>query len=198
MSLCLSFSFTVLFGTPICIPPYCASLCLGCAATLQFHYGCFFSVLYSGHRILSPSSFDIPATTSLYLYQVHFTLTAPLSFAKFSLYLYASRHWLYQIFFNCSPETKPYPWFSCILVPLYLYPPHSTNVTTSHLVFHPYSSRAAPLGGIPFLPQYPCAFLHKECTGLFSCCAFCGLTAHAVFLLLLFSFSTLIFGYFHL
>ena len=38
----------------------------------------------------------------------------------------------------------------------------------------------------------------RKCTSLSSCCTFCGLTTHVTFPLLLLSFSTLIFGYFHL
>ena len=129
---------------------------------------------------------------------MYFTLTALLSFAEFSLHLHTSRHQLYQIFFGCSPETKPCPWFSCILVSLYSYPPHSTNVTTFYLVLHSCFSRAAPLGSIPLLPQYSCTFLYKEHTSLSSCCAFCGLTIYTTFSLLLLFFSTLIFGHSHL
>ena len=198
MFLYLSSSFTVLFGTPVCTLPCYAFPCLWCATTLQSHYGCFLPVLHSGHRILSLSSFDTPATISLCLHQVHFTLTTPLSFAEFSLHLYTSRHWLYQIFFSCSPETKPCPQFSCILVPLYLYPPYSTNITTFHFVFHPCSSKAASLRGISLLPQYSCAFLYKEHACLFSCCTFCGLTICAASPLLLLSFSTLIFEHSYL
>ena len=178
--------------------PYCAFSCLGCAATLQSHHGCFLPIPHSGHRIISLSSFDTSATISLCPHQVHFTLTTSLSFAKFSFYLYTSRHWLHQIFFSCSPETNLCLQFSCVLVPLYLHPPYSTDVTTSYLVFYPCPSRAAPLEGIPLLLQCSCAFLHKEHTSLFFCCAFCGLTTHTTSPLLFLSFSTLIFGHSHL
>jgi len=92
ISLCLSFSFTVLFRTPICILLYCAFSCLGHATTLQSHHSYFLSILYSGHRILSLSSFDTSTTISLRLHQVHFTLTASLSFTESSLHLYALKH----------------------------------------------------------------------------------------------------------
>jgi len=91
-SLCLSFPFTVLFGTPVCILHCCTFPCLEHTTTLQSYHGCFLFVLYSRYRILSLSSFDISATIFLHSHQVYFTLTAPSSFAKFSLYLYTSRH----------------------------------------------------------------------------------------------------------
>ena len=168
ISLCLSFPFTVLFGTPVCVLSCCAFFCLGHATTFQSHHGCFLPVPYSGYRILSLFSFDTPATISLCPHWVHFTLTAFLSFAEFSLHLYTSRHWVYQIFFSCSPEINPCPQFSCILVPLYLYPLHSTNVTTFYLVFHPCSSRAAPLRGISLSLQYSYVFLYKKYASLSS------------------------------
>jgi len=198
MSLCLSSFFTVLFRTSVHILSCCASSCLGHTTTLQSHHSCFSSIPHSEYRILSLFSFDTLATIFLYLYWVYFTLATPFSFAEFSLYLHALRHWLYQIFFNCSPETKPYPWFSCILVSLYLHPPYSTNITTFHFVLYSYFSRVVPLGSISLLLQYFCSFLHKECTSLFSYCTFCKLTTHATFSLLLLSFSTLILRYSHL
>jgi len=198
MSLCLFSFFTVLFRTPVYILICCASPCLGHTTTLQSHHSCFFPVPYSEHRILFLFSFDTLATISLHLHWVYFTLAAPLSFAEFSLYLHTLRYWLYQIFFNYSPETKLYPWFSCILVPLYLYPPHSTNITTFYFVLYPCSSRAVPLGSISLSPQYFCLFLYKEYTSLFSCCTFYRLTAYATFSLLLLSFSTLILRYSYL
>ena len=137
---------------------------------------------FSFHSFLNTST-----TISLCPHWVHFTLTTPLSFAEFSLYFHTSRHWLYQIFFSCFLETKTCSWFSCILVPLYSYPLHSTNVTTFHLVFHSCSSRAVPLGGISLLPQYSCTFLYKECTGLSSYCAFCRLAVYTTFSSLFFS-----------
>ena len=48
----LFFSCTILFGTPVCVPPCYAFPSIGYATTLQFHCGFFFPVLYSGHRIL--------------------------------------------------------------------------------------------------------------------------------------------------
>ena len=164
--------------------------------------GCFFFVSHSRYRILLLSSSDTSATISFYLYQIHFTSTASLSFAKFFLYLYTSRQQLYQIFFSCFPETNPYSWFSCILVPLYLYPLHSTKVTFFYFIIYPCSSRAVLLRDILYISQsqYSCTFLYKKYTGLLSCYIFCGLTIYIASLLLLLSFFflILIFGHSHL
>ena len=133
------------------------------------------------------SFLNTPTTISLCPHWVYFTLTTSLSFAEFSLYFHASKHWLYQIFFSYFPKTKTCPWFSYILVPLYSYLLHSTNVTTFYLVFHPCSFRAIPLGGILLLLQHSCTFLYKECTDLFFYCAFCRLVVYATFSSLFFS-----------
>ena len=57
--------------------------------------------------------------------------------------------------------------------------PHHRNVTIFFLVFHPLSSNAVPFRGMPHTPLCSYAFLRRERTGLFSCCAFCGLTTCA-------------------
>jgi len=46
ISLCLSSSFTVPFGTSVYVPLYCASPCLGYTAIFQFHYSCFFLIYH--------------------------------------------------------------------------------------------------------------------------------------------------------
>ena len=51
MFLCLFFFFAILFRVPVHILLYCTFLSMGCTATLQFHYGFFFYILYSGHKI---------------------------------------------------------------------------------------------------------------------------------------------------
>ena len=65
--------------------------------------------LHSGHRILLLLFSDTPATMSFCSHQVHFILTAPFSFPEHTLHLYASRHWLHQMFFNCFSEQNPVP-----------------------------------------------------------------------------------------
>jgi len=52
ISLCLSSSFTISFRAPVHMLPCYTSSCTECTIILQSHYGCFFSVLYSGYRIL--------------------------------------------------------------------------------------------------------------------------------------------------
>ena len=65
-----------------------------------------------------------------------------------------------------------------VLVPLYSHPPHSTNVTTSHLVLYPSFSNAVPFRGMSYALLYFCAFLHKEYASLLFCCTFYGITTH--------------------
>ena len=100
--LCLSFSFTVLFGTSVCVLLYCVFLSVGCTTTLQFHYGFFFPVLYSRHRIsfLSHSS-TLSFIVSLFLHFIHCTLVISPLLASFSLQFYAFWKRLYYIFFTC-------------------------------------------------------------------------------------------------
>ena len=194
-SLCLPPSLVVPFGTSIHVLLCYAFPCSGCTTILQFYHGCFLLVLYSGHQIFLLSSSDIfpPTIVSFFPYFVHLTLLPVLLF----FYFYASRQFLYYTFLSFSSETKSCSWFSSVLVSLQSYSLHSTNVTTFYLVFQPLLSSAVLLGGIPCTPLYSCAFFHKECTGFSPCCVFCGLTIHATFLLLLFAFSTFIFGYSH-
>ena len=187
MSLCLSSPFTVLFRTPVYAPLLSNPTM---AVSLLSH-------------ILGTESSLYPSLTSLLLYFfVHIEYTL-LQLLLFLLPNFLSTSMLQDISYTkyssvVLQRQKPCLWFSCILVPLYLHPLYSTNITTSYLVFYPCFSRAILLGGIPLSPQYSCAFLYKKHAGLFSCYTFCRLTACATSSLLLLFFSTSIFGHSHL
>jgi len=60
------------------------------------------------------------------------------------------------------------------------------------------SSRSASSRGILSSSQYSCAFSYMGCTGLLSCCTFCGPTTCTACSLLLFCLSTSMFGHSHL
>jgi len=79
-----------------------------------------------------------------------------------------------------------------------LYPLYSTNVTTSHLVVHPFCSNAMLLRGILCMLLYSYAFLHRKYAGLFPCYTFYRLAACTAFLSLFLFFSILIFGHSYL
>ena len=108
MSFCLSFSCTVLFRTPVYVPLYCVFLSVGCATTLQFYYGFFFPVLYSGHRIslLSYSS-TLSFIVSLFLHFIHCTLVISPLLVSSSLQFHAFWQRLYHIFFTCPSRRNP-------------------------------------------------------------------------------------------
>ena len=108
------------------------------------------------------------------------------------LYFYASKQFPYYRFLSCFPEINSCPQFSSVLVPLYLHPPHSTNITISFLVFHPLPSNAAPFRDIPCVLLCSCAFLHRKCASLFYCCAFCGLATHATLFSILYCITWLL------
>ena len=116
--LCLSSSFSVLFGASFLVPLCCTSPFLEYAATLQSHYSYFFPVPYSGHKIFFLSFSGIFLTISFLPHWLYFTTTTLLSPAVSSLHFYALRQLLYHTFLNCSPETNPCLWFLYILVPL--------------------------------------------------------------------------------
>ena len=148
----------------MCMLLCCTFPCSGHATIPQFYHGYFFPVLYSGHQIFLLFSSDIFSSTivSFLPHFAHLTLLP----ASLFLYFHASEQLSHHIFFSLSPGMKLCPWFSSVLVPLQLHPSHSTNVTTSHLVFQPFSSNAAPLSGMPHALLYFCAFSHRGHAGL--------------------------------
>ena len=171
----LPFSFlAVLFGTLIYVLLCCTFAIVGYATTPQFYHGFFFPVLHSGHKIF-PSSNFLLFIMSFLPHLTHSTLHSSPSF----LHFHTSKQLPHYRFLSCFLEINPCPQFFSVLVSLYSHPPYSTNVTIFPLVFYPLSSNAAPFGGIPRVPLCSCAFLHRECAGLFSCYAFCGLATHA-------------------
>ena len=73
--LCLFSFFAILFRVPVHIPLYCTFLSMGCTATLQFHYGFFFHILYSGHKIFLLSCSNTLLSIVFFLsYSTHCTL----------------------------------------------------------------------------------------------------------------------------
>jgi len=168
----------MLFEAPIRALLCCTFAVVGCATTLQFHYGFLFPVLHLGHKIFPFSSFDIflPMIISSLPHLAHSILLPP----PFFLYFHASKHLLHHRFLSCFPVRNPCPQFFSVLVPLYLYPPYSTNVTTSHLVLYLSFSLAAPFEGMSHALLCSCAFLYKECAGFLSCCAYCGIATYTV------------------
>ena len=178
-----NFTLTLSLSRVHCYPPIPPWLLLFCPI-FQAQNSLLVFLWYLFNCILPPTP------TALYIDHSSFSCCI-------SLHLHASRQLLLHIFLKYSPEINPCFWFSYILVLLELYPSHSTNITTSHLVIHPLCSNAVLLRGILHIPLYSCAFLHKECTSFSSCYTFCGVaTCATTFSYLL--FSTSIFGHSHL
>ena len=83
----LTFSFAVLLGISICVLLCCTFSSIGHTATLQFHYGFFFLVPYSGHKIFLLSCSNILSFIvsfyilhSCYLFSLCFFLSLVLCF----------------------------------------------------------------------------------------------------------------------
>ena len=167
--------------------------------TPQFHHSYFFPVLYSEHKIFLFSSFDTfsPAIIFFLLYLIHLTLLSLLIFISLFLHFYALRQFPHYIFFSSSPETNLCPHFFFVFVPLYLHPLYSTDVTTSHLVFHPLSSIAVLLRGIPHALLYSYAFFYGEPAGFSFYYISCGVVIHAT-TFSCFLLSTSMLEHFHL
>ena len=143
ISLCSLSSLVALFRAFVHVLPCCAFAPLGHTTTPQFYHGCFFSILYSRHKIFLFSSSNIfsSTTVSFLLHFVHLTLLLSLLF----LYFHAPRQLSHYTFFNLSLEIKSCSQFSSVLVPLQLYSLYSTNIITFYLVLHPLSSIATLL-----------------------------------------------------
>lgn len=103
----------------------CAFAFLGYATIPQFHHSFFFPVLYSEYKIFAFSSLDIFFFTTVF-FLPYFTYSTLFSLLL-SLHFHAPRYLLYHTFYNCFLEINPCPQFSSDLVPLYSYPPYSTN-----------------------------------------------------------------------
>ena len=146
----------MLFGTPVCVLLCCTFAIVGCTTTPQFYYGFLFPALYSEHKIFLFFSFDIffPIIIFSLLYLAHSTLLPP----PFLLHFHASKHLPHHKFLSCFPKINPYPHFSSVLVPLYLHPSHSTNVTIFLFVLLPFFSNAVPFSTgsmLVFSPAVP-------------------------------------------
>ena len=149
-SLCSPPFLAVLFGASIHVLPCCAFTSMGCATTLQFHYGFFFPVLYSGHKIFFHSFWYIfsPTTVSFLLYFVYLTLLPSL----LSLHFCASKQLSHHIFLDHSSKINPCLWLTSVLILLQSHLLYSTYITTFYLVFYLFSSIA-----IFFQRHTPCA-----------------------------------------
>jgi len=90
ISLWLASSIAVLFGISVYMLPYCAFPSMGHTTTSQFHYGFFFPILHSRHRIflLSYSNTFFPIMSFLSHF-IHCTLVISSLFASSSLQFYA-------------------------------------------------------------------------------------------------------------
>lgn len=167
---------------------------LECATIPQFYNGFFLPVLHSGHKIFLFSSSYISSPVTIF----SFILCIPYFCFSFCFYFHAPKQSLHYIFLNCFLETNPCPQFSWVFISLYLYPSHSTYVTTSHFILHSLFSSTVLLRGIPYVLLYSYTFIHKSCTGfLYLCCTSHGLAIYATSLLLLFLFTSM-FGHSYL
>ena len=99
MSLWLTSSIAALLGISVHVPSCSTFPSIGCATTPQFHYGFFFSVLHSGHRIpLLFHSNTFPPIVSFLPYFIYCTLIISPLFASSSLQFHASWHRLHHMF----------------------------------------------------------------------------------------------------
>ena len=121
LNIYLTSLFAMLFRDLLCMLSCYAFAFVGHAVTLQFHYGFFFSILYSGHKIFFFSfSYIFSSTIAFFfLHFAHFTFVSLSSSVSVFLHFHAPKQFPYHAFLSCSPKTNSCSWFSCVLVSLY-------------------------------------------------------------------------------